>query len=396
MKICMVNGGVFGSTGRIMFGIAEQARAAGMQVLCASPVTSTNRNKEPKESYYRIGSYRSRQFSVLFARLTGLSGCFAPIATWKFLRELDRFQPDIVHLHTLHESYINLPMLFRYLSRKKIRTICTLHDCWSFTGRCPHFVQYGCEKWKTQCHHCPHKNAYPISYLDNSKTMHRLKKKWFSKVQDLTIVTPSQWLADLVKQSFLKDRPVKVIHNGIDLSIFKPTESDFRERYSCQDKKIVLGVAFGWSNKKGLDVFCDLANRLDESYQIVLVGTDDAVDKLLPPNIISIHRTQDQKELAKVYSAADVFVNPTREDTFPTVNMEAIACGTPVVTFNTGGSPETIDDTCGIVLKNEDTLSIAKAIESICTGSVYSQIVCLAAAERYEYQKNLRAYFSVF
>lgn len=160
-------------------------------------------------------------------------------------------------------------------------------------------------------------------------------------LQNITIVTPSEWLAGLVKESYLKDYPVKVINNGIDLNVFKPTESDFRKKYALENKYIVLGVAFGWGRRKGLDVFVELARRLDkEKYKVVLVGTDDNVDKLLPENIISIHRTQNQTELAKIYSAADVFANPTREENYPTVNMESVACGTPVVTFNTGGSPE--------------------------------------------------------
>ena len=181
--------------------------------------------------------------------------------------------------------------------------------------------------------------------------MYQLKKKWFTGVENMTLVTPSEWLAGLVKQSFLKDYPIRVINNGIDLEVFKPTPSNFRETYGCGDKKIVLGVAFGWGERKGLDVFLDFAKRLDsERYQIVLVGTDENVDKQLPNTVISIHRTQNQTELAKIYTAADVFVNPTREEVFGLVNIEALACGTPGVTFNTGGSPECYDATCGSVV----------------------------------------------
>lgn len=188
----------------------------------------------------------------------------------------------------------------------------------AFTGQCPHFEGIGCEKWRTGCHNCPQIDSYPKAYIDNSKQMYRLKRQWFTDVEDMTLVTPSQWLADLVKQSFLKDYPVKVIGNGIDLSVFRPAPSDFRQRYGiAPEKKILLGVAFGWGARKGLDVFVELEKRLGNGYQIVLVGTDKAVDKQLPQSIISIHRTENQQQLAQIYTAADLFVNPTREKTIP-------------------------------------------------------------------------------
>lgn len=366
MKIFQINGGVFGSTGKIMFDIADIAHSQGHEVLCAAPITSTNRNKQPKDPYIQIGSYYGRCLNVLLARLTGLEGCFAVLPTWRLLKQIDRFRPDVLHIHSIHNSYLNLPMLFHYIKRHNIRVVWTLHDCWAFTGHCAHFDMIGCEKWKAGCRNCPQYNSYPKSYIDNSRTMYSLKKKWFCGVENLTIITPSNWLAGLVKQSFLKEYPVQVIHNGIDLSVFCPRESDFRKRYHCEEKTIVLGVAFGWEKRKGLDVFVELSKRLEPHYQIVLVGTDAKVEKQLPPNIISIRRTQNQQELAVIYTAADVFVNPTREDNFPTVNMEAIACGTPVVTFNTGGSPEMLDDSCGAVVEKDDVDKLEKQIKLIC------------------------------
>lgn len=204
----------------------------------------------------------------------------------------------------------------------------------------------------------------------------------------MTIITPSQWLADLVKQSFLKEYPVKVIHNGIDLSVFKPTPSDFREKHQIgEKKKILLGVAFGWGARKGLDISIELSKRLDpEKYQIVLVGTDAQVDKQLPSNIISVHRTQNQKELAEIYTAADVFVNPTREDNYPTVNMEAIACGTPVITFQTGGSPEMIDEKTGMAVDAGDISRLEEEIERICNEMPYSREDCLKRAKQFDAQ----------
>ena len=364
MRIVQINGGAKGSTGKIMMGIAEVARAQGHEVMCASPITTTNRDAGEDCGYYRIGTFNSRRVNVALARITGFNGCFAWFETYKLLKKIDEFKPDIIHLHNLHDSYINLPMLFSYIKKHNVPTVWTLHDCWAFTGQCPHFTIVKCDKWKDGCHNCPQYKEYPASLYDNTKKMWQLKKKWFTGVKNMTIVTPSRWLARLAQESYLKEYSIQVINNGIDLNVFKPTQSNFRERYEIPaEKHIILGVSFAWGYRKGLDCFAEMAEKLGEQYQIVLVGTDDEIDKNLPQNIISIHRTQNQKELAEIYSAADVFVMPTREENYPTVNMEAIACGTPVVTFDTGGSPETLGDTVGEVIRenmNEDNLKIIK------------------------------------
>ena len=340
MRIVQINGGAKGSTGKIMMGIADVARTQGHEVMCASPITSTNRDAGANCGYYRIGTYNSRRVNVAFARITGYNGCFAWVETYKLLKKIDEFQPDIIHLHNLHDSYINLPMLFSYIKKHDIPVVWTLHDCWAFTGHCPHFTIAKCDKWKTGCHGCKQYKDYPASIFDNSELMWKLKKKWFTGVKNMTIVTPSEWLAGLAKESYLKEYPIQVINNGIDLDVFKPTKSDFREKYGISPSEcVILGVSFGWNYKKGLDCFVKLRNELNEQYRIVLVGTDSSIDKQLPSGIVSIHRTQNQKELAEVYSAADVFFNPTREEVLGLVNLESLACGTPVVTFNTGGSP---------------------------------------------------------
>lgn len=367
VRIVQINGGAKGSTGKIMMGIADVARAQGHEVMCASPITTTNRDAGEDCGYYRIGTFNSRRLNVALARITGFNGCFAWFETYKLLKKIDEFKPDIIHLHNLHDSYINLSMLFSYIKKHNVPTVWTLHDCWAFTGQCPYFTIVKCDKWKVGCHNCPQYKEYPASLYDNTKKMWQLKKKWFTGVKNMTIVTPSEWLAGLARESYLKQYPIEVINNGIDLNVFKPTHSNFRERYEIPaEKHIILGVSFAWGYRKGLDCFVEIAEKLGEQYQIVLVGTDDEIDKNLPHNIISIHRTQNQKELAEVYSAADVFVMPTREENYPTVNMEAIACGTPVVTFDTGGSPEMLDDKTGIVVKANDIEATKKAIKDIC------------------------------
>ncbi len=363
MKVVQINGGVFGSTGKIMFGISNLAEKNNIETKCFSPVTSTNHNRETNFPYEKCGTYRGRQISVFIDRITGYNGCSAVITTKKLLKKITSFNPDVIHLHNLHNSYINLPMLFNYIKKHNIHTVWTLHDCWAFTGQCPHFTMVKCDKWKTGCHHCPQYRQYPQSYVDRTKTMWRLKKKWFTGVQNMVIVTPSQWLANLVKESFLKDYSVKVIRNGIDLDVFKPTANSFRQAYGLQNKKIILSVAFGWGERKGYGDCLKLAGILDDDYHMVLVGVSKEQISALPKNVLGIERTNSQKELVEIYSASDVFINTTYEDNYPTVNLEARACGLPIITYKTGGSPESAG-TDAVSVETGDILSLKEAVET--------------------------------
>ena len=396
MKTVLINSCNFGSTGNIMLEIAETAENGGYTATVCYPQSRDNSRKQ-KEKDLIIGTRFSRNIHLMLAEITGLNGCFSYFSTMKLLKKLDKLKPDIIHLHNLHNCYINLSLLFKYIKKHNIKTVWTLHDCWAFTGHCPHFDMIGCDKWKTGCYSCPQYKEYPKSLFHNFKIMYRLKRKWFSGVKNMTIVTPSEWLASLVKESYLKDYPVKVINNGIDLNVFKPTESDFRKKYALENKYIVLGVAFGWGRRKGLDVFVELEKRFDkEKYKIVLVGTDDNIDKLLPDNIISIHRTQNQTELAEIYTAADVFANPTREESYPTVNMESVACGTPVVTFNTGGSPEMLDETCGAAVAKDDNDAMYNEIIRICEAKPYSMEACIKKAKGFDKNEKFGEYIRLY
>lgn len=235
-------------------------------------------------------------------KLTGRHGCYSHFATYKLIQKIKKTKPDIIHLHNIHGWYLNWKMLFDFLKNADIPVIWTLHDCWSFTGHCPYFMALGCEKWKTGCYECPLYKLYPGCILDDSKKQYILKKSCFTGVPNLTIVTPSQWLMDLVKQSYLKDYNTIVINNGIDLTKFKPRISGFRKKYNLVDKIVLLGVAFDWSFRKGINDFQRLAEELPEEYAIVLVGVSDVIAKELPKRIISIACTQNQEELAKIYS----------------------------------------------------------------------------------------------
>lgn len=392
--IISINLGNYGSTGTIMRDLLSCARENGFDTFSAYPGTVFNKPKG--ENDIIICSEFFNRLNKRLGYCTGYIGCFSIIHTKIFLRKISKIKPDIIHLHNIHSSYINHSMLFKYIKKHHIPVIWTLHDCWSFTGQCAHFDFTKCEKWKTGCNHCAHLDRYPGSRVDHTETMYRAKKKWFTGIENITLVTPSHWLADLAKESFLHEYPLKVINNGIDLSVFKPVKSDFREKYDLNGKYILLGVAFDWDSRKGLDVFIELSKRLNNSFQIILVGTNENTEKQLPKNIISIRRTQNQSELAEIYTAADLFINPTREENYPTVNMESIACGTPVLTFKTGGSPEILDQTCGSVVLKDDVDAMYKEILRIFHERPYSEAACLQRAKSFEKSKKYMEYINLY
>jgi len=340
VKVLMINV-VCGirSTGRICTDLATALEAQGHEVKIA--YGRENVPEQFQKYAVRIGTDRDIMLHGVKARLFDGAGFGSKTATIRFIKWVKEYDPDVIHLHNIHGYYINVEVLFNYLKTCGKKVIWTLHDCWSFTGHCAYFDYVSCEKWKTGCYSCSQKTEYPSRIgPDMSKPHYALKKNLFTGIQDMTLVTPSQWLADLISESFMKEYQTRVIYNGVDTAIFKPTEGNVKEKYGCVGKKIVLGVAAVWDKRKGLSSFVELAKRLDESYQIILVGLSrDQIDKL-PSSIIGIERTNSVQELASLYSAADVFVNPTLEDNYPTTNIEAIACGTPVITYETGGSSE--------------------------------------------------------
>ena len=352
MKILFINE-VCGitSTGRIVCELADELTEQGNECKIAF---GRNGIVPDKWKHYsvRIGTDFDVKCHALITRVFDKSGFGSKKATKKFVQWLDKFNPDMIWLHNLHGYYINIEILFDWIKKhpdKKIKW--TLHDCWSFTGHCTHYMVPKCEKWKVQCEKCPEKKRYPASLLiDNSKNNYIRKKKIFTGVKNLEIVVPSQWLADEVKKSYLGEYPVSVNYNSIDKDIFKPTYGSFIDRYKLKDKKIILGVANVWTDRKGFYDFIELSKIINEKYIIVLVGVSDKQIEELPSNIIGIKRTHNANDLAEIYTAATVFFNPTYEDNYPTVNLEAEACGTRVITYRTGGAPETIKREDSIVL----------------------------------------------
>jgi len=379
MKVVQINAVCgYGSTGKICVGISKVLSARGIEnyILYCSGSSDYPLGIKCAEPFPKLQALRSR--------VLGNYGFNSHRTTLRLIEELERIGPDVVHLHNLHGHNCDLEMLMGYFREKKTRLVWTFHDCWAFTAYCPHFVMAGCDKWKTGCHHCSQRRTFSW-FVDRSRWLYEKKKEVFSGL-DLTIVTPSKWLAGLVKESFLKEYPVVVVNNGIDLEVFKPTPSGFRKRHQIrEDQFLLLGVAIGWHPRKGADVFMRLARRLDpDRFRIVMVGTDDDIDRQLPANIISIHRTANQAELAEIYTAADLFVNPTREEVLGLVNIESLACGTPVLTFRTGGSPECISEKTGRVVDCDDEDALFDEINRICFTRSFLLSDCLERAKIFD------------
>lgn len=351
MKVLQINS-VCGikSTGRICTDLADILVQNGHDCRIAY-----GRETVPeKYQHYalRIGTQRDVMYHALSARFFDNAGFGSRCATQKLICDIRAYDPDVIHLHNIHGYYINIQILFNYLKSCGKKIVWTLHDCWSFTGHCAYFDYAGCDKWKTGCNRCPQKREYPKSDgLDASCRNYRRKKELFTGVPNVTLVTPSHWLADLTRQSYLREYPVVVIPNGIDTEVFRPTVGNFRAEHHLENKIIILGVASVWDRRKGLSDFVKLSEMLDDTYKIVLVGLSKEQIQNLPGNILGIERTNSTKELAELYTAADVFLNLSVEETFGLVTIEALACGTPVIVYNKTAIPETVNSSCGMVLE---------------------------------------------
>jgi len=361
-QICVE--GNTGSTGRI----AEEIGILTLQKGWESDIAYGRFPRPSKSNTIRIGSDLEVFCHGLETRLFDRHCLGSKATTIKLVKQIQKIKPDIIHLHHLHGYYINIEILFNYLSKAAIPVVWTFHDCWSITGHCAHFDYIGCEKWKTECHHCPQIKEYPASILiDRSTKNYYLKKRLFTSVPKMVVVTPSNWLANIVKESFMQSIPVQTIHNGIDTSVFKPqiNRRETTEKYHIGERFVILGVASPWTLKKGFDDFIRLSKQLFDDEVIVLVGLDNSQINRLPKNIIGFTKTENRQELVDLYSAADLFVNPTWEDNFPTTNLEALACGTPVVTYRTGGSIEAVSPETGFIVDKGDINSLVEIVRRI-------------------------------
>lgn len=387
------------STGRIAEGIGSIAMADGFDsVIAYGRLAAASRS-----TLLRIGSQRDIIAHGLATRMSDRHGLASARATRAFLDEVGRMKPDIIHLHNIHGYYINYPILFDFLARSGIPVVWTMHDCWAVTGHCTHFALAGCGKWKTHCFKCPQTHVYPASmFIDRSHANFEAKRAAFTSVRNMTIVAVSGWLAEIMADSFLSHHPIITIRNGIDTGTFSPQPEKaaaIRTRLGIRtEEKIVLGIANVWNRAKGLDDFMKLGALLPPDVRIVLAGLTSRQIAHLPSNIIGLGYINDKKELAGLYSSAAAYVNPTMEDSYPTTNLEATACGTPVITYRTGGSPESISNGTGIVVEQGDVTAIADAIAEILHADRYATAAACRrhAIENFDEQQNFKAYTNLY
>lgn len=353
-----------GSVGRI----AEEIGILAMNQGWESYIAYGRNPRASASNLIRIGSDKEVKMHGIKTRLLDRHGFGSKKATQELVKGLKEINPDIVHLHNIHGYFIHIGVLFNYLSEANIPVVWTLHDCWTMTGHCVHFENIGCQRWKKECHDCPNKGGYPTSILlDNSKSNFQRKKRLFNSVDNLTIVPVCDWLAHIVKKSFLQEKNVRTIYNGVDTDVFRPIvpSNSLTQKLGTSGKFVILAVSNGWNETKGLKDILNLDACFDFPVQIIIVGVSPRQIKKLPSGIIGLERTESVEQLAELYSVADVLVNPTYQDTLPTVNIESIACGTPVITYRTGGSADVINEETGCVISVGDKEAMVKAVEKI-------------------------------
>lgn len=391
MKVLFINT-VYakGSTGTIIRDTGKYLEANGHEYKVA-----VGRGDDSDEHVYRIGNDIDMHLHALCSRITDRAGFYSKKETRKFLNFVRDYNPDIIHLHNLHGYYINLPILFNYLKKEfKGRVFWTLHDCWTMTGHCTHFTAVGCYKWKDQCSTCPQTRNFPKSYfLDSSSRNHKDKKSIMSGIPNVTVVAVSDWLKSVASESLLKGYYITRVYNGIDLNKFVHTESNILAEHGIKGKKVILSVADGFDEQKGLPALLAVAKEAPADWQFLIIGIEKRYMNLLPNNVTGMERTSNQQELIKFYSAADVFYNPSIEETFGLVTAEAMACGTPAVVMNSTACPELIiNDDCGIVLDvNSSTKQVVNAL--ICA---MEKTGARKAAENFSVENQCRGYYELY
>lgn len=365
MKIVQINHFSYKAAGSIMMNIHHSLLEMGQD---SYVVWGRGRKVENEREYY-MEDDAGVKLHALYTRVTDRTGFASKRATKKLIQWLEQIKPNIIHLHCIHGYYINLEILFNYIRENHIKVVWTQHDCWAFTGHCAYFDAVGCTRWKTGCYNCPQLRTYPKSYVDNSKQNWRIKKKLFSGL-DVVCVTPCEWLKKIIGQSFLADYPCRVIYNGINTDIFHHIVSGFKEKNGLDNYSIILGVASEWTERKGLKDFIRLDSMIDHNrYKIVIIGLTKNQINNIPKTIFAMERTSNARELAEIYSISSVYLNLTYEDNFPTTNLEAIACGTKVITYQTGGSPEAVKDGCGYIVEKGDLKAVCELLPRVCKES---------------------------
>lgn len=388
----------WGSTGKIVEGIGILAHKQGWDVFVAHGA----RYKNPSDlKSIQVSSKVVEWTHYIESSLFDAQGLGSRCETKRFLRKVEDIKPDIVHIHNIHGCFINYPLLFTYFKKHNVPVVWTLHDCWAMTGHCTHFMRTNCMKWQTGCNHCPQKKTFPTTYLlDRSERNYSLKKGLFTSMPVMHITTVSNWLKGIAETSYLKKYPVTVVPNGIKTEELTPEFSDIKERYGLQGKKLLLAVAIGLDERKGLIDYIKLAELLPSEYRLMLVGLTEEERKVLPKSIIGVKRTNGAKELAAYYSAADVLLSLSYEETFGLTIIETMACGTPAIVYDNTAQPELITPETGKVVPTGDIDAVLSAIEEVCSKpkEFYLEF-CRQHAAQYDeslsYQKYLDIYKSL-
>ena len=399
MKILQINT-VYkngGSTGRIVYDLQRIHEQVGIASYIAYGYKTT---ENIGENTICLQGWWRRKWNILKTRLFAQHGFYNITETNRLINYMDVIKPDIIHLHNIHNHYVNVKMLFDYIKQYKIPVVWTFHDCWPFTGWCSHFDYAQCNKWKTECHHCPCKHDYPFTwFFDRSDKNYKNKREAFCKVDKMVLVTPSEWLSKFIDSSFLKEYSVAVINNGTDTNVFHPASTSLKAKLGINEKKMILAIAAKLAYKKGGDYLLQIPNKLNDDEVLVLLGLTNKQVKSLPKDrCIGIAYTNSIQELAEYYSAADVFINPTLEDNFPTTNIEALACGTPIVTFRTGGSVEVIDENTGLIVEQGDLNGLLDATRLILNRGKdsYSTHCREKAVRLYDKEKQYLKYIDLY
>ena len=395
-KLLIINVALnWGSTGRIAEQVGSLAKDNGWNVMIAHGA----RYQNPTQfSHYQVSSSFEEKMHWGISQFWDGQGRGSWFATKRLLKEIDAFQPDVVHMHVIHGYYINYGLIMNYFKEKNIPVVWTLHDCWAFTGHCAYFTAANCEKWKTQCGQCPIPHDFPNTYLDRSKANYNRKKQVYGDMQNLVLAPVSQWLGDLVKESFLGKHEIQVVYNGIDVDVFKPSVSNFKKKFGVEGKYLLLGVAQGFDERKGLKDFFKLSEMLPDDYQVVLLGAMEDEIAIAPTSVIALPKTESLQELVEAYSAADVLLSLSYEETFGLTPVEAMSCGTPAIVYNNTAQPEHITPETGFVVENGDLDTLVTRIKTLCENGKanYSEACRERAVNVYNKDNCYNMYITIF
>lgn len=394
MRIVQINAVYgYGSTGIIVKDIQSACQKEGIDCVAVySQCRGEVRNG------YQMGNVISNKIHALLSRIGGKQGYFSCLSTWRFLRFLDNYKPDILHLHNLHGCYINVPMLLKYAAQRKIAVVVSLHDCWFYTGGCSHYTSVGCKKWLQKCGNCPRRyEEFPALLYDSSPLQLRDRRKLFGEIKNLTAVGVSKWIVDEARKTVFREAQCVAIHNGIDVNFFHPVKSDFCKRYHLEGKYIILAPANKWFLDVNRETFDYFASRLTDDMRMVFIG--NGVDESrLTDKMINVGFVSSREELRGIYSACDVMANCTREESLSLLNVEVQACGTPVVTYSNTGVKETVDGKCGFAVENGNPEEMWKHVYRILIkGKAHFSADCIDwVKQEFDKEDNYNKYIMLY